>query len=256
MSQAYKFRANTFSDTCPRNSDTCPFLVLSCLLGQIRTRVLELRRTHAEHTQNDMVAQAREIDWLPLRASFIERPVRPTYEELGAEFGVKTSTVARCASDEGWVSLRAAKLEQKAKECDALAVMIEAAKVDRTILREVADYALVSIRAIKAAVEDVESPRAEGGMRAPNTRLEAHNTANFALHNLAKALHELGVVGVGKTLPAAGKEDNGRWNPEMLQQINVTVQNLQGQAAGAKAEPVPVAPAPGPTDLPVQASAE
>ncbi len=178
-----------------------------------------------------MVAEqftARAIDWQPLRSAYIDRAARPTYAELEEEFGVKLSSIGRVANEEGWNLLRAARLERAAKECDALAVMIEGAQVDRTLMREVADYAIISIRGIRSAVESIPDDRAA------TTKLEAHNTANFAVLNLAKALHEMGIVGLTKVVNGAGKEANGRWNPEMLQQINVTVQNLQAQAETAK----------------------
>ena len=61
-----------------------------------------------------------------------------------------------------------------------------------------------------------------------NTRANTLNTVSFAMGNVARALKEVGVVGIPKALKESAGVDsgNGRWNPQMLQALNVTVQNI------------------------------
>ncbi len=182
---------------------------------------------------------ARTIDWEPLREAYIERPQRPTYVELEEEFGVKNNTIARCASEEGWPMLRASFLERKVKESDASAIILAAVQVDRGLVRSVANFALVTIARCTTAVELVDESKAAA------TKLDAYNTATFAVKNICDSLRSVGIVGLPKGMADNGKEDNGRWNPQMLQQINLTVQNLTAQAKGSEhgdAKPAPVAP--------------
>lgn len=143
------------------------------------------------------------------------------------EFGVKQATIARAASEEGWPTLRAAFLERKCKEADASAVLLAAVQVDRNVVRSVAQFALVTIARCTTAVELVDEERA------PSTKLEAYNTASFAVKNICDALRSAGITGLPKGLADNGKEDNGRWNPQMLSQLNVTIQNLHEKAASA-----------------------
>lgn len=180
-----------------------------------------------------MPSSSRQIDWQRLRDAFVQRPARPTYTELSAEFSVPLPTISVCASEEGWTSLRAQYLESRLKEADAASILLEAIKIDRSLIRSVSDLALVALSAIKRTVERLDETRA------PSTNLEALNTAGFATANFTRALKDCGVVGLPKGM-ADGKEENGRWNPQMLSQINVTVQNLAAQAAKG-AEDIPPA---------------
>ncbi len=162
----------------------------------------------------------------------MSRHPKPTYEELSAEFEIPLSTIGRLSVEEGWVSLRAATLERKAKESDALSIVLEAVKIDRTIIATLSDVLLIGLRKIGDALNGIPDTHAA------STKAEIVNTCSFALKNFADAAKSAGIMGVSKTLNQLGDAGNGRWNPEMLQQINVTVQNLQ---AGQAKEPAIVA---------------
>lgn len=171
------------------------------------------------------------IDWQPVRTAYVERATRPTYVELEEEFGVLQNTIARCASEEGWPSLRAAFLERKVKESDAHEVILAACQVDRQVVRSVANFALVTIARCTTAVELVDEKKA------PATKLSAYNTASFAVKNVCDALRAAGIVGLPKGLADNGKMDNGRWDPGMLQQINLTVNAIAQQPKEPAAPP-------------------
>ncbi len=171
------------------------------------------------------ISPQRGVEWQPLRDAFVQRSPRPTYAELSAEFNVPLSTVGQCANEEAWASMRAQHLEAQLRAADASTVLLEAIKIDRTLIRTLADLALVALQKLKHEVERLTDEKA------PSTNVEVLNTCSFAAANFTRALKDVGIVGLPKGMTAEGKEANGRWNPEMLQQINVTVQNLQaGQA--------------------------
>jgi len=167
-----------------------------------------------------MIAQ-RKIDWTPVREAFVTRSPRPTLEQLSTEFAVSKSGVHLCMNDEGWASLRANRLDAELARADANGIILEAVKIDRSLVRETADLCLVGLQRIKEAVGRAEE------LKSPQGRANCLNTLSFATVNFCKALHEMGIVGVSKTLNAAGKEDNGRWNPQMLNQINLTISDLR-----------------------------
>jgi len=187
-----------------------------------------------------MAFPIKHIDWSGARKAFVERPQRPTYEELSVEFGCASGSIGRISADEGWPALRAAYLDAALQRADAGSVLLEACKSDRTIARGYSAAAIVILSRVVAAVESVDESRAAA------TKLDAYNTASFCLKNLADALRSAGIIGVARSLEAAGKELNGQWNPQMLQNINVVVQGLQAAASAAPGGPaVAVAPASG-----------
>ncbi len=163
-----------------------------------------------------------------LREAFITTQERPTYDELAEKFGVPRGTVGKWAADESWPALRMARQDAMLREADAKDVLLEVVNCDRAMLRKVASLAINSLDKLTAIVDAINDEMAV------TTRANTMNTCMFGFANLAKGLHECGMLGASKTLEKMGKEDNGRWNPEMLQQINVTVQNLTQQAAQVK----------------------
>jgi hypothetical protein len=177
-----------------------------------------------------------------LREAFITRAARPTYEELAEEFSIPRSTIGERAANEQWIAMRSSHFEREAKQTDTLAVLVEAAKYDRRVINGVADVSIALLAQLALTLNTIPSDRAA------STRGEICQTVSFALKNLTASVREVGIVGVSKTLPGLGKEENGRWNPEMLQQINVTVQNLQAQAESGKVAPT-AAPAPKPAEV-------
>jgi len=167
-----------------------------------------------------MIATQRSVDWQPLRDAFVSRPTRPTYAELATEFCVAQGTIGVCAAEEGWTTLRAQYLESQLKAADASSVLLEAIKIDRTLIRAVSDLVLVSLMRVKHEVERLTDEKA------PSTNVEVLNTASFAAANFTRALKDCGVVGLPKGMADNGKEDNGRWNPGMLNQINIQLTGL------------------------------
>ena len=184
------------------------------------------------------VIAPREFNWVGLRRAYIERAERATYAELGREFNISEDRVKRAAADEGWSVLRAGHLEAQLRSGDAAVALLRAAKADSAITHAVTNLALEVIQQLHEVVA-----RAATASKSENTTGNTLNTVTFALKNLTGALKEMGVVGVPKVLrDSAGVENgNGRWNPQMLASLNVTVQNLlQPSAPAASQEAVSV----------------
>ena len=156
-------------------------------------------------------------------------------EELGTEFGVSRDRINRACSDEGWATLRAAHLGERLKVADAGVAILAAAKADTAVTRAFTDTAIEVIREVHGVVTRLGSKKI-----AETTRANTLNTCAFTLSNLANALARVGVVGLPKSLKeSAGVENgNGRWNPQMLAALNVTVQTIVGQSVAAPAHPI------------------
>ena len=176
------------------------------------------------------VIPARGFDWVPLRQAFITRPERATYAELSGEFRIPEERLKRAAADEGWAMLRAAHLEAQLKQGDAAVALLRAAKMDSAIMASFTNLALETVRKLQEIVDQVESKKSV------NTRANTLNTVTFAMGNIARALKEVGVVGIPKALKESAGVDsgNGRWNPAMLQSLNITVANLMMTKDGPK----------------------
>ena len=116
-------------------------------------------------------------------------------------------------------------------------MLLRAAKMDSAIMASFTNLALETVRKLQEIVDQVESKKSV------NTRANTLNTVSFAMGNIARALKEVGVVGIPKALKESAGVDsgNGRWNPAMLQSLNITVANLmQPSAAAASQEAVSV----------------
>jgi len=176
------------------------------------------------------VIPLRSFDWVPLRTAFITRPERATYAELAAEFRVPEDRIKRASSDEGWAALRAAHLEEQLKQGDAAVALLRAARMDHAVMGSFTNLALETVRKLQEIVDQVESKKSV------NTRANTLNTVSFAMGNVARALKEVGVVGIPKALKESAGVDsgNGRWNPQMLQALNVTVQNIVSSQDASK----------------------
>lgn len=184
-------------------------------------------------------ARVQSADWPALRAAFIDRPERPTVEDLSTEFGVSAPRIQRAMRDEGWPALRAARLDSALRSSDAVKALLDAARTEGTVQRAMSNLALEVIGQLH---EVSTSAKAVG--KAENTRANTLNTVTFAMRNLAGALKDVGLVGLPRALKAqAGMADEqGRWNPAMLQSLNVTVQNIVGTgspvASGVPSGPI------------------
>jgi hypothetical protein len=164
----------------------------------------------------------------PVRRAFIERRERMTYKELSEEFKVPLGTICNAAADQSWPAMRSDYLAAKLVECDAQSALLAAVQTDKSLLRKFTSVALSALDKLALTIDSINVDRAA------NTNASALNTCSFAYLNFARGLSDAGILGISKTLNASGKEDNGRWNPQMLSQINVTVQNLAAQAEKAE----------------------
>jgi hypothetical protein len=164
---------------------------------------------------------AQTVDWIALRRAYIERAERPRIEELGTEFGVDTRRIVAASSNEGWSLLRAKRLDAELARSDATLAILSAAKADGVLTRRASDLALQMMDRISELASGLEN------WKSLNTRANTLNTCSFALANLAKALKDLGVVGLPKVLKEQADAGNGRWSPQMLAALNVTIQNVQ-----------------------------
>ncbi len=152
----------------------------------------------------------REFEWPKIRDAFINRPTRLTYEEI---------------SDEGWPVLRANRVTTALEAVNAGEQILTALKSSRAIVSAGENVGIIALQKITQLLEDVLNDKAQ----AVSTRANNLNTISFAISNVAKAMKDLGIVGFAKGLQDEGAP-NGKWKPELLQQINVTVQNLTKQA--------------------------
>jgi len=160
-----------------------------------------------------------------MRDAFVTRESRPTYDELAMEFNAPVTTVRAAALDEGWPMLRANKVNAALEAVNAGEQILTALKSSRAIVSAGENVGIIALQKITQLLEDVINDKD----KAVSTRANNLNTISFAISNVAKAMKDLGIVGFAKGLQDEGAP-NGKWRPELLQQINVTVQNLTKQA--------------------------
>ena len=172
------------------------------------------------------LSKGPSVDWVALRRAFVERPERPLVDDLAKEFGLSPERIYRASRDEGWPTMRAALADERLKQADAAMALVNAAKTEGAVTRAFTDAALEVVQQVNTVVQDLAKKRV-----AENTRANTLNTCAFTLSNLANALARVGVVGLPKALKEQAGVDsgNGRWNPAMLQALNVTVQTIVGQ---------------------------
>jgi len=190
------------------------------------------------------ISPRKAVEWQKIREAFVQRSPRPKFDELSTEFSVPEQTIRGCSYDEGWQSLRAQYMDAQLAKADASAVILEACKVDRTLLKKAADIAVAALDALAETIGSINPDNAAG------TKASALNTCSFAFKNFAEGLKALGIVGVSRTLDTEGRGENNRWKPETLNQINVVVQGLQAATATATTGPKPSEAAP-PASAPV-----
>ncbi len=173
-------------------------------------------------------ARVASVDWVSVREAFINRPERPTLDDLSVEFGVSVGRLNRAMQDEGWSALRAARLDTALRSSDAVKALLDAARTEGTVQRAMSNLALEVIGQLHEV-----SAAAKATGKAENTRANTLNTVTFAMRNLAGALKDVGLVGLPRALKgqAGMADEQGRWNPAMLQSLNVTVQNLVSTVA-------------------------
>ncbi len=120
------------------------------------------------------------------------------------------------------------------KESGAATLVLKALEGEGVILsgaREITTRVLIGLRVILEELSDADkAPKSLG------SRADILNTVTFALANLAKFMESVGLVGMHKELRKLKHEGSvdGSWQSGVMQQINVTVQNLQSQAKAAE----------------------
>lgn len=183
-------------------------------------------------TEGKFVSPRTQEENENLRRDFVEAAQRPLLRELAEKHKIPLGTVARRCSEEKWHEARAAFHAKADADADARALVIQA--MDRTslpVMRAFVDVLVIGLEGLGRAVAEL------GDDLKASTRLQAINTASFAFQNFANGAKAVGLVSFDRNLAALGKEDNGRWNPQMLHQLNVTVQNITKEAEAAKAKP-------------------
>lgn len=177
-----------------------------------------------------------------LRAAFIDRETRPTYEDMSKEFNVPLNTVKNWAASENWQKMRLSAQEKLAEKSDALAIMLRAVKIDQRVVEAFANVVLLGFEQMSRVLLDIKPENAA------SSRAQTINTVMFAAKNAADGCKTMGLVGLPKELAGAGKEDNGRWNPGLLSQINLTINGMaakvdaEQKAAGQKSTPAQAQP--------------
>lgn len=193
----------------------------------------------ASHLMENLFVSPRTPETLEnLRKSFVDADEKPAMSELAEKFGIPISTIYRRASEEQWNEQRAARLERLNTECDAKEIIVRAAsRTDSTLMRAFTDTVLVGLQRLTAAIQRIPEDQAS------STQIETINSSSFAFKNFADGCRSLGIGSFAKELGKLGKEDNGRWDPKMLQQINIQVGAMAAQAGAgpAVAQAAPVA---------------
>jgi len=111
-------------------------------------------------------------------------------------------------------------------ETDTLGIVVEAAqKVNRPVILAITDAVLSCLHGIVQAIQDIDPARA------PSTRLQALNTASFAIKNVSDACKNVGIVALGKKLAELGESGAESWSPKFAQQLNITIGEIKQQAA-------------------------
>lgn len=178
------------------------------------------------------------VNWEVIREAFINRVPTPTLTELSREFGVSVSAVSRCASSEMWSEARLKRFEDKLKEAGASELILKAIQGEGSLVQACRETSAKAIRCADLIIERLEADTETK----PSTQASTLNNVCFALSNLSNLIKSVGLVGMPGDIRngrrnADGSTDPQTWEKGMLQQINVTVQNLQGQAkAAAKVE--------------------
>lgn len=163
-----------------------------------------------------------------LRRMFCESDERPSFAELSEKTGIGIRTIHHRASVDGWLEQRAAHMDRKHLAARAEGLVAEAAsRVNQPLIDNFASAALALLERVT-----LEMLRLTDETK-PSSNVQVLSSASFVLLNTANACKALGLVGLPKALADVGKEANGRWNPQMLSQLNVTIQNMTEKAKAA-----------------------
>ena len=185
-------------------------------------------------------------DWPSIREAYVTESPKPTYTELSERFNAPIARISRVASDEGWAEMRAHRLERADEHAQTLALLHKAAKDSE----EATSMTLDVMRSIYGALLRGFALMEKDPDAKSRALFDSANTASFAVSNTCNALHRVGILGFPGSVKRSASETggvlpNGHWDPKLMQQINVTVQNMQaGKAPGSElAKPVGDLPA-------------
>lgn len=188
--------------------------------------------------ETSAVGRPRSIDWQPIRDAFVRESPRPSFTELAARFATAVSTVANCAREENWPEIRAGYFEQKLKEAGASELILKAIQGEGAILQQARNLVVQFITTGEVLLEAIQAD----DVGKTSTRVSTFNNLGFAFANIGRFIECVGLIGMPKDLRNSKRNSDGNdagqpWEPGMLQQINVTVNGIQAEAAKlAKAE--------------------
>ncbi len=184
----------------------------------------------------------RLIEWQPIRDAFVNRTPLPSYTELSGEFAVSPQSISRCANEENWAELRLTRVQNQLKEAGASELILKAIQGEGQLLQKSRELATKFCTTAELLLEELTNQK-EGDSKI-STRISTLNNLGFALSNISRFIEAVGLVGMPQDLrnaKRAGVDSAGQpWEKGMLQQINVTVKNIQAAAEATKAEPAPV----------------
>ncbi len=195
------------------------------------------------------LGRPRTIDWPPIREAFISRTPTPSYTELSAEFAVSVQSVSRTANEENWSEMRLGRIKQQLQEAGANEIILAAIQSEGEVTQRARQFVIDFIgtgEALRQALLEDESLKA-------SSRISSLNNLGFAFANIGRFVESIASLSLSGKLTRAQKngssEANGGqpWEKGMLQQINVTVKNIQAsaEAASKAAEPaIEAEPAP------------
>jgi hypothetical protein len=147
--------------------------------------------------------------------------------------------------------LRVKRVQELLHNSDAGEVLIGASKADTAVSDLSKDVALAIMSVVLKTLNALEK---DPDIK-PRACMDLANTASFALQNTANACHRLGITSLPESLKKiAGMfpdavNGRGDWTPGLVQQINVTVQQMK-EAARAASSPAGVAGSGPATDSP------
>ncbi len=144
------------------------------------------------------------------------------------------------AGEEKWPELRIGKQQLKLREAGASEILLDAMKDEGAVTQSSRRFVAEFIRVGQVLLEQIENEKEAKA----STRVSTFNNLGFAFANIGRFTESLGIIGLAGRLKSAqrtGEAENGQpWEKGMLQQINVTVKNIQGQAEALAKQAPPV----------------
>jgi hypothetical protein len=145
------------------------------------------------------------------------------------------SSISTIAADEGWAYLRAQRLELELRKGDAVGTLLSVAKNESILTTRLREFAVVALQVL--TVELAKLPDKQG------PRLNAVQTASFAVLNVCNSLKAAGVFGIPKELRErlAGEPGGEGWKGAM-RDLNVMLKVDVGGSGPVKVTEVTATP--------------